>query len=178
MKETKSVRSITLMALFASLIFIGTTIKIPLPTGSFVHFGNAMLLLAILLLGYFKGSLAGGLGFAIFDLLHGYAIEAPYFILESFIVGLFALLAIHLFNNHPLKLWHIIVIGLFTGIGKMIMTQVKNTMLLFIAGSHLSDAFILASIKLSATLINVVSTIIIVTILYFPLKKLTKRIKN
>ena len=179
MKQTKSIQAITLTALFAALTFIGTTIKIPLPTGAFVHLGNAMLLLAILLLGYFKGALAGGLGFAIFDLLNGYATEAPYFILESFIVGLFglfAIFAIRLFKNNPTKIWQIIVIGLFTGIGKIIMTQVKNTVVLLIAGSNLSNAFIAASIKLPATMINVVSTIIIVSILYFPLKKLNQRV--
>lgn len=137
-----------------------------------------MLLLAILLLGYFKGSLAGGLGFAIFDLLNGYATEAPYFILESFIVGLFAIFAIRLFKNNPTKIWQIIVIGIFTGIGKIIMTQVKNTIVLLIAGSNLSNAFIAASMKLPATLINVVSTIIIVSILYFPLKKLNQRLNG
>ncbi|OJG31729.1 hypothetical protein RT42_GL000642 [Enterococcus cecorum DSM 20682 = ATCC 43198] len=137
-----------------------------------------MLLLAILLLGYFKGALAGGLGFAIFDLLNGYATEAPYFILESFIVGLFAIFAIRLFKNNPTKIWQIIVIGIFTGIGKIIMTQVKNTIVLLIAGSNLSNAFIAASIKLPATLINVVSTIIIVSILYFPLKKLNQRLNG
>ncbi|MCJ0537886.1 ECF transporter S component [Enterococcus cecorum] len=178
MKQTKSIQAITLTALFAALTFIGTTIKIPLPTGAFVHLGNAMLLLAILLLGYFKGSLAGGLGFAIFDLLNGYATEAPYFILESFIVGLFAIFAIRLFKNNPTKIWQIIIIGIFTGIGKIIMTQVKNTIVLLIAGSNLSNAFIAASIKLPATLINVVSTIIIVSILYFPLKKLNQRLKG
>ena len=174
MKQTKSIQAITLTALFAALTFIGTTIKIPLPTGAFVHLGNAMLLLAILLLGYFKGALAGGVGFAIFDLLNGYATEAPYFILESFIVGLFAVFAIRLFKNNPTKIWQIIVIGIFTGIG--IMTQIKNTVVLLIAGSNLSNAFIAASIKLPATLINVVSTIIIVSILYFPLKKLNQRL--
>ena len=84
------IRSIVFVALFTALTVIGTMIKIPLPTGAFVHLGNAVLLLAVLLLGYVKGSLAGGLGFAIFDLLNGYATEAPYFILESFIVGAFA----------------------------------------------------------------------------------------
>ena len=56
------------------------------------------------------------------------------------------------------------------------MTQIKNTVVLLIAGSNLSNAFIAASIKLPATLINVVSTIIIVSILYFPLKKLNQRL--
>ena len=91
-------------------------------------------------------------------------------------MGLFAVFAIRLFKNNPTKIWQIIVIGIFTGIGKIIMTQIKNTVVLLIAGSNLSNAFIAASIKLPATLINVVSTIIIVSILYFPLKKLNQRL--
>ena len=52
------IRSIVFVALFTALTVIGTMIKIPLPT-AFVHLGNAVLLLAVLLLGYVKGSLAG-----------------------------------------------------------------------------------------------------------------------
>ena len=53
------IRSIVFVALFTALTVIGTMIKIPLPTGAFVHLGNAVLLLAVLLLGYVKGSLLG-----------------------------------------------------------------------------------------------------------------------
>lgn len=87
MRRFSTIESVVFVGLFAALTVIGTMIKIPLPTGAFVHMGNAVLLLSVLLLGYLRGSLAGGFGFAIFDLLNGYATEAPYFILESFIVG-------------------------------------------------------------------------------------------
>lgn len=87
MTKQHSTTSIVLIGLFTALTVLGTMLKIPLPTGAFVHLGNTVLLLAVLLIGYKKGALAGGLGFAIFDLLNGFAAEAPYFILESFIVG-------------------------------------------------------------------------------------------
>lgn len=176
MKNTISIRSISLVALFAALTFLGTTIKIPVPTGGFIHLGNSIFLLAVLLIGYKKGALAGGLGFAIFDILNGYAIEAPYFIFESFIVGGAATLAILLFRNKIDSINKILTVTIITGIAKIIMTQLKNTTMLLLAGSNLSIAFTKALTKLPATIVNVISTIIIVTVIYFPLKKAISKI--
>ena len=55
------------------------------------------------------------------------------------------------------------------------MTQLKNTVKLFYLGSDWTTAFIAASAKLPATFINVFTTIIIVSFLYFPLKKIFQR---
>lgn len=175
MKKNISVQSIVLVALFCALTVIGTTIKIPLPTGAFVHLGNAVLLLSVLLLGYFKGSLAGGLGFFIFDMMNGYATEAPYFILESFIVGGAAYLAFRLFKKNPTHIWQVLVIGGITGVAKIIMTQIKNTVMNLIAGADFAPAFAGAFAKLPATLINVSLTLVIVAIVYFPLKAAMER---
>ncbi len=171
------IRSIVFVALFTALTVIGTMIKIPLPTGAFVHLGNAVLLLAVLLLGYVKGSLAGGLGFAIFDLLNGYATEAPYFILESFIVGAFAYGAFLLFKKRPQAIWQLVVIGSVTGLAKLAMSQFKNTVMLFgILAAAGQGAWSAAVIKLPATVINVVVTILIVAIAYFPLRAAIQRV--
>ncbi|MDT2757101.1 ECF transporter S component [Enterococcus asini] len=170
MKKSVSIQSIVLVALFTALTVIGTTIKIPLPTGAFVHLGNAVLLLSVLLLGYFKGSLAGGLGFFIFDMMNGYATEAPYFILESFIVGAAAYGAFVFFKKRPTHIWQVIVIGICTGIAKLVMTQIKNTVMNLIAGASFAPAFGGALAKLPATVINVTLTVLIVAVVYFPLK--------
>lgn len=169
------IQRIVLVALFTALTVIGTMIKIPLPTGAFVHLGNAVLLIAVLLLGYSNGSLAGGLGFAIFDLLNGYATEAPYFILESFVVGAAAYGAFRLFKKKPQHVWQLIVIGVVTGLAKLLMTQGKNTVMLWYLGSSFSSAWAAALLKLPATIINVSVTILLVAILYFPLKKAMDR---
>lgn len=166
----QKIQRIVLVALFTALTVVGTMIKIPLPTGAFVHLGNAVLLLAVLLLGYVNGSLAGGLGFALFDLLNGYATEAPYFILESFVVGAAAYGTFLLFKKKPQKVWQLIVIGVVTGIVKLIMTQGKNTVMLWYLGSSFASAWIAAIVKLPATIINVGVTVLLVAILYFPLK--------
>lgn len=172
MEKNNTIHQITYIAVFAALTVIGTMIKIPMPTGAFAHLGNSVLLLAVLLLGYTRGALAGGLGFAIFDLLNGYAAEAPYFLFESFIVGAFAYGAFLLFRKDPTKIWQVVCIGMVTGVGKIMMTQLKNTVKLFYLGSDWTTAFIAASAKLPATFINVFTTIIIVAFLYFPLKKI------
>ncbi|MEI5988752.1 ECF transporter S component [Enterococcus crotali] len=171
MKKQSSTTSIVLVGLFAALTVLGTMIKIPMPTGAFAHLGNSVLLLAVLLIGYKKGALAGGLGFAIFDVLNGFAAEAPYFILESFIVGGAAALMIVFFRHNIDTFGKVIVIASVTGIAKIIMTQLKNTGMGLLAGADFSVAFASGLSKLPATLINVVTTILIVTLVYFPLKK-------
>lgn len=171
MKSKNSTTSIVLVALFAALTILGTMLKIPLPTGAFVHLGNAVLLLAVLLIGYKRGALAGGIGFAIFDIMNGFAAEAPYFVVESFIVGGAAAIMILFFQNKIDAIWKIISIAIVTGIAKIIMTQIKNTTMGLIAGADFNVAFTSALSKLPATMINVITTIIIVTLVYFPLKK-------
>lgn len=164
-------RDVVMVALFAALTVIGTMIKIPLPTGAFVHLGNAVLLLAVLLLGYIKGSLAGGFGFAIFDVLNGYAIEAPYFIIESFIVGAAAYGLFLIYKKNPTRIWQIIIIASGTGVVKLIMTQIKNLVRQLYLGMDFSTAFTTAALSLPATVINVILTAVLVSFLYFPLKR-------
>ncbi|KMT39785.1 ECF transporter S component [Melissococcus plutonius] len=171
MKKTSSIHSIALIAVFIALTFLGTMIKIPLPTGEFVHLGNIVVLLAILFIGYLKGALAGGIGFALFDLFNGYAATAPYFIVESFVVGDAASLVVLLFNNNLNHLWKVTLVACSAGIAKIMMTQIKNTIVLLLSGANLKSAFVGAAIMLPATIINAVITVIVVSIIYFPLKK-------
>ncbi|MDH6364208.1 putative membrane protein [Enterococcus sp. PF1-24] len=159
------------VALFAALTTIATQIKIPLPTGAFVHLGNALVLLSVLLLGYRKGALAGGLGLAIFDMLNGYQLEAPYFILESFIVGGAAYLVIKAYHHEINSIPQLLSVAIAAGIAKIMMTFLKNFVVQFVIGDSLIGAITYSFTKLLATGINVTLTAIIVTLVYFPLKK-------
>lgn len=171
MNSDKKVQTLVLIALFTALTIAGTMIKIPLPTGAFIHFGNAVVLLAVLLTGYWQGSLAGGLGFFIFDLFNGYANEAPYFLLESFVVGAAAYAGFKLFKKQPKAVWQVVIIGIMAGIAKFIMSVIKATVMSMIAGAQLKPAFFAALATMPATVINIFSTIIIVSLVYFPLRK-------
>ncbi|WEV45169.1 ECF transporter S component [Streptococcaceae bacterium ESL0687] len=175
--RNKKIQGTVLVAIFASLVVIATSIKIPLPTGAFVHLGNATLLLAVLLLGYFKGSLAGGLGFAIFDVLNGYVSEAPYFIVEAFIVGGAAYLAFLYFKKNPKNVGQLFVIGLVTGLAKLGMTFLKNLVIQLYLGQGFEVSASLALAKLPATLINISITIVAVCLLYFPLRSAMRALK-
>lgn len=171
MKSDQKIQTIVLIALFAALTFSGTMIKIPLPTGAFIHFGNAVVLLAVLLIGYWRGALAGGLGFFIFDLLNGYATEAPYFLVESFVVGGAAFLGILLFKKKITNVGQLVVIGAMAGVAKFVMSVIKATVMGMLAGAQTGPAFWAALATMPATVINIFSTTIIVSLIYFPLKK-------
>lgn len=173
-----SIHTVVFVALFSALTFIATTIKIPLPTGAFVHLGNAVLVLSVLLLGFVRGSLAGGIGFFLFDLVNGYATEAPYFLLEAFIVGGVTYGAFLLFKKQPHALWQLLVIASAAGVAKIGMTQLKNTVMqLWLGSPNLNTAFFAATVKLPATLTNVVLTIFAIALLYFPLVKAFNRLR-
>lgn len=166
---------IIITALFATLTFIGTMIRIPVPSPlgtPFIHLGNAILLLAVLLIGFKKGALAGGIGFAIFDILNGFAIEAPYFILESFIVGGVASLTFTFFHQKDDRPYKIIIVAILAGITKLGMTFFKTIVQLLFLGTEVRLALPSAVLSLPATIVNVISTIIIVTLAYYPLKKM------
>lgn len=171
MTNDKKIQNLVLIALFAALTLIGTMIKIPLPTGAFIHFGNAVVLLAVLLVGYWQGALAGGIGFFTFDILNGYATEAPYFLVESFVVGAAAYGAFLIFKRKPNRISQIIVIGICAGIAKFVMSVIKMTVMGIIAGAQLKPAFFAALATMPATVINIFSTILIVSLIFFPLRR-------
>ncbi|MDF0479469.1 ECF transporter S component [Vagococcus sp. PNs007] len=176
-KKTIATNDIVLIALFATLTIIGTMIRIPVPSAfgaPFIHLGNSVLLLSVLLLGYKKGALAGGMGFAIFDLLNGFPLEAPYFFIESFIVGGVAILIFNTLKTKKESILTIILTATGAGIAKIIMTFLKNWTMSFIMTSNSKTALVSAIGSLPATLVNTVSTVIIVTLIYPSLKKLTQ----
>lgn len=176
-KKTIATNDIVLIALFATLTIIGTMIRIPVPSAfgaPFIHLGNSVLLLAVLLLGYKKGALAGGMGFAIFDLLNGFPLEAPYFFVESFIVGGVAILIFNVLKTKNESILTIILTAAGAGVAKIIMTFLKNLGISFIMTTNSKTALVSAIGSLPATLVNTISTVIIVTLIYPSLKKLTQ----
>lgn len=89
-------KNLTLTALFAALIFVGTYFfKIPLSfAGGYTHLGDGLLIVAVLFLGTRRGTLAAAIGMGLSDLIGGYMIWVlPTICLKSlwaFMVGLFA----------------------------------------------------------------------------------------
>lgn len=71
---------LVMSALMVSLVLLGTFIfRIPVPmTQGYVHLGDAMIFLGIMILGKKNGSAAAALGSALADILGGFAFWAPW----------------------------------------------------------------------------------------------------
>lgn len=76
MREAERIKNLCETALFIAIVFFGAfIIKIPGPFG-YMHIGDSMIFLAVLMLGGKRGAVAGGLGAAIADIVSGYTIWA------------------------------------------------------------------------------------------------------
>lgn len=71
---------IILTGLMMAMIVVATMlIVIPSPfTGGYIHLGDAIIFLSVLILGWRYGAIAAGVGSALADLLVGYAVWAPW----------------------------------------------------------------------------------------------------
>lgn len=73
-------------SLMIALVLLGTVIfRIPVPmTQGYVHLGDAMIYISILLLGRKSGAVSAAMGSALGDILGGYAFWAPWTIVIKF----------------------------------------------------------------------------------------------
>ena len=80
MKTTTSTFKIVLTALMMCLIMVSILfIRIPIPfTQGYVHLGDAMVFLSVLILGWKYGAVAAALGGMLGDLVGGFAMWAPW----------------------------------------------------------------------------------------------------
>lgn len=90
---------LVLMAMFAALSFVVLWLKIPIGD-QFVHPGNAVCILAALLLGGVPGGIAGAVGMGMFDLFF-YITSAPKTLVLKFVMGLTAGLIFRFGKKHP-----------------------------------------------------------------------------
>lgn len=95
MSRNEKTNRLVLTALMICLVMLATfAIRVPSPfTQGYIHLGDSMIFLAVLLLGKKGGAVAGGLGSAMADMIAGYAVYAPWtFIIKGimgFIMGWF-----------------------------------------------------------------------------------------
>lgn len=77
-RRTISTKELVLMALMIALIFLSANI-IRIPTfAGFIHLGDSMVFVSVILLGKKKGAVVSSLGMALVDMLGGYYIWAPF----------------------------------------------------------------------------------------------------
>ncbi|GEL14926.1 ECF transporter S component [Pediococcus cellicola] len=175
--HNNQLRKIVITALFAAIIFIGISVfQIPIPAmigRPFVHFGNALTALAILFLGFGYGTLAGAIGLGLFDVTHGYVSTVYLTIIEVIIVAAVVTWVFKLLRRDDTKKWHIVLVAFVAGLTK-IFTSFGNSLIegVFYQGMQWHAAFIGALASEPATVVNSITTFILVIILYYPLKKI------
>lgn len=135
------------LSLYASLIFIAVQL-LRIPVGAqFVHLGNALVVVAVLLYGS-KAALVASLGLGIFDILNGYAPVVWITILESMIICL----VLHLIyekgmqsSQHPIA---IIAVGVIAGLAKLLLNIIKYSLLHYAVGQlSFSSSFLRSTRK-------------------------------
>lgn len=71
-------RDLVMIALMIALVFVtGSIIKVP-TVGGFVHIGDCMVFLSVVVLGKKKGAIASAVGMLLVDVLGGYYMWAPF----------------------------------------------------------------------------------------------------
>lgn len=73
-----TLQTMILTTLVMSLVFLMTkVVQIPTFSGGYIHLGDCMVLLSVIILGWKLGALASGVGAAMSDLAGGYGIYVP-----------------------------------------------------------------------------------------------------
>lgn len=167
MEKTKfSTQQIVLIGLFAALVFVGTQIfRFPLGP-AFVHFGNIFLMLGAICLGPIPGTIAGVIGFTIFDLLNGYASEIPKIVLLSIVKGLTCGYLYGWFYKKINHTWAIVLSTFLAFLTYPILDTLWRTVELTLSGSDVRAAFLAGVSSQLSPIVNMVIGTIVVPIFY------------
>ena len=105
-------------ALFAALACVATmSIRIPTPgTGGYIHPGDAIVILAGIILGPVYGMLAGGIGSALSDLIGGYFVYVPITLVIKGLVALVSGLIYQKMCRYGKKRYAAVILGGITDI--------------------------------------------------------------
>ncbi len=169
-KSMTKTKSMVLAALFSALACVATmSLHIPTPgTGGYIHPGDAVVVLAGVLLGPVYGALAAGLGSALADLLSGYMIYVPI----TFVVkAVIAIVCYFVYHKLLSRLNNILLKGIINGCFSTIIVA---------AGYCFFESFMYGSGALAsvpANLIQGLSGLIISTVL-LPLLKQVPDFRN
>ncbi len=111
-KQTISVSEIAITGVCIALTFIATgfiNIRLPIAAnGGLVHLGNVPLFLAAIIFGKRTGALAGSIGMALFDLMGGWVLWAPF---TFVVVGLMGYSVGAITEKHHGFRWNVLAIA-------------------------------------------------------------------
>lgn len=183
-------KKITMTALMAALCYIGFQVfKIDFAIGEFktaIHLGNAFCVLAALMLGGLEGGLAGAIGMSIADLTAGFPQSFPKTFLMKFMIGFIVGTIAHKIghvNNHTDDSKYIFKWGLISSLAGMGFNVIFDPIISYLYKRFLLQtgaeaAAIFATWTSITTIINAVLSIVIATLLFTKLAKITKKYMN
>ena len=177
--RTLRTRKLIFTALFAAIIYIGIwVLRIPLPAivgRPFIHFGNPLMILAIIFLGGGWGFVAGAIGLGGFDVLNGYAATSWLTVSEVAVMAIVVTSLVRALNlkNHPGR---IVAIGIIAGFTKVVTSYLVGVVEALMVGTSFHVAVGAAFASLLAAVINAVATAFIVPILYLALHTIFARL--
>lgn len=170
------IRELVELGLYAALIIVSVQfIRIPFGP-QFVHLGNALVVIAVLIFGSKKGALVATVGLGLFDIFNGYAAEVWITILESLIVCLVLSLVFEKLLKSNDKMVYIIIAGVIAAVTKIILNFLKYTIInTTVASLPLKAAMLASVVKIGGTFGTSVVTIIAVPLLYPVFKRILRR---
>ncbi len=190
MKNHQTTLKIALTGLMAALCYVAFAnlkIVIPLPNGdsSALHIGNAICIIAALILGGKYGGLAGSLGMTIADLVDPrYVTSAPKTFVLKFCIGLIAGFVAHQIGHitktsDPKKWmkWAILSSTAALSFNVVMDPLVGYIYKRFVLGVNAEVADILARYESLTTFVNAVVGIIFVTIAYMAIRPVLDKAK-
>lgn len=171
------VKSISVTALFAAVIFLGIqSFRIPLPAAvgtPFLHFGHIFVMMAVLCLGAKRSTVAGVLGLVIFDILNGYLHSIPGVfvgtVIKCMLVGtVYELLKKKADGDSQKEYVYAVGCAALYGVTNIVVDFIWSVGELLLVGNTLGAAVAAEIVSIPATVINACFTVIGTAILYKP----------
>ncbi|HEL0020334.1 TPA: ECF transporter S component [Streptococcus equi subsp. zooepidemicus] len=167
------------LSLFAALIFISVEL-LRIPVGAqFIHLGNALVVVAILLYGARRAALVAAIGLGLFDMINGYAAVVWITVLEALVVCYLLHVIYEKLLKSVDKPMIIVAIGLLAAAAKLVMNLVKYSLIAYFGAQlPLSVALWAALGKIGGSLGTALVTVIAVPLLYPVFKQLRQAVKK
>lgn len=175
--ERNKIYKIAAVGVFGALVFISNYISIPIPVAvgdvSRIHLGNALCILAGLVLGPVSGGLSAGIGSALFDItMPAYIASAPFTLIFKFVLALIPGLMAKKGKNLNC------IFGCVLGqIAYIILYLGKSYVQGLVEGNAPGALFPVMLTKLGTSCINAVIAVIIAMVLYQGVKLALKKSK-
>lgn len=166
----KLTKQLIFTALFAAIIFIGTSFfRIEIAPRMMVHLGNALVVISFLALGTKFSMLAASVGFGIFDILNGYLSSVHFTILESIIVVL-VLGILYKQLHYKDTLVNICTLSFTAAFTKIIVIFIRRLITNYLVIGN-TTVFLTTITSMTNTFITSTITAFMVPLFYFSIKK-------